>query len=119
MCNGVGMLCGMGAIGCVRGNFVVERVLVGVAYDIKVCFGRSVFFMYAYHEGCMSIRFGVGSLDNLRYSVPAGRSRVNRRVFMTVRSCIFGLVLLPWVSLTRMTSVGCMGRGSGRVFGGE
>ena len=58
-------------------------------------FGRSVIFMYACHEECISVVFGVGSLDSLRCSVPAGRSRVDRRVSMTVRICIFLLVLFP------------------------
>ena len=43
VCSGVGMLCGMGAIGCVRGGFVVEGVLARFAYDVGVCSGRSVF----------------------------------------------------------------------------
>ena len=34
---------------------MVERVLARVAYDIGMCSGRSVFFMYACHERCMSI----------------------------------------------------------------
>ena len=45
---GVGMLCGMEAIGCVRGGFVVEGVLVAhdiglVAHDIGLCSRRSGF----------------------------------------------------------------------------
>ena len=75
--------------------FVVKGVLVRVAYDVGMCSGRSVFLMYAWHEGCMRVVFGVGSLGSLRCSVPAGRSKVDRRVSMAVRSCIFGLVLLP------------------------
>jgi len=47
VCSGVGMVCGMGAIGWVRGGFMVEGVLVRFAYDVGVCSGRSVFFMYA------------------------------------------------------------------------
>jgi hypothetical protein len=82
VCSGVGMLCGMGAIGCVRGGFMVGGVLVRVAYDIKVCSGRSVVFLYACHEGCMVVVFGVGSLGSLRCAVPAGRSRVDCRVSM-------------------------------------
>ena len=108
MCSGVGMLCGMEAIGYVSGGFVVEGVLVRVAYDIGVCFGRSDFFMYTCHEGCMSVGFGVGSSGKLRCLVPVWSSRVDRRVSMAVRSCIFGLVLLPWGSLVRMAFVGCM-----------
>ena len=57
--SGVGMLCGLGATGCVRGFFVVEGVLVRVIYDVGVCSGRSVFFMYACHVGCMSVVFVV------------------------------------------------------------
>jgi len=87
---------------------LVEGMLVGFAYDVGVCSGRSVFFMYACHEGCMSVVFGVGSLGNLRCSVPAGRIRVDRRVSMVVRSCIFGLVLCPWGSLARVVFVGRM-----------
>ena len=83
---------------------MVEVAMVRFAYDVGVCSGRSVFFMYACHVGCMSVAFGVGSLGNLRYSVPAGRSRVDRRV----RSCIFGLVLCPCGSLARVASVGYM-----------
>ena len=56
----------------------------------------------------MSVDLSVGSLGSLRCSVPARRSRVGRRVSMAVRSCIFGLVHLPWGSLARMASVGCM-----------
>ena len=108
VCSGVGMLCGMGAVGCVRGCFVVEGVLVRFAYDVGVCSGRTVFLMNACHEGCMSAVFGVGSLGSLRCSVPAGKSRVDRRVSMAIRSCIFGLVLFPWGSLARTASVGCM-----------
>ena len=59
VCSGVGMLCGMGAIGCVRGGDVVVGVLFRVAYDIGVCSGRSVIFMYVCHEGCMSVIYGV------------------------------------------------------------
>ena len=33
---------------------------------------------------------------------------MDRRVSMAVRSCIFGLLLLPWGSLARMASVACM-----------
>jgi len=70
----------------------------------------------------MSVVFGVGCLGSLRCSVQAGRSRVDRRVSMAVRSCIVGLVLLPWGSLVRMASVGCIlvckGIGGG-VFDGE
>ncbi len=62
VCSGVGMLCVMVDIGCVRGGFVVEGVLVRVPNYIGVCSGRSVFFMYACHEGSMSVVFGVGSL---------------------------------------------------------
>ena len=83
-------------------------MLVRVAHDVGVCSWRSVFFMYACHEGCMSVIFGIGSLGSLRCSVLVGRSRVDRRVSMIVRSCIFGLVMCPWGSLSRMTSVGCM-----------
>ena len=108
VCSGVGMLCGMGAIGCIRGGLVVEGVLDWFGYDIGMCSGRSVFFMYVCLEGCMSVFFGVGSLGSLRYFVPAGRSRVDHRVSMAVRSCIFGLVRLPWGSLARMASVDCM-----------
>ena len=109
VCSGVGMLCDMGAVGCVRGVFVVEGVLVRFAYDVGVrVFWKVGFFMNACHEGCMSVVFGVGSLGSLRCSVPAGGSRVDRRVSLTVRSCIFGLVLLPWGSLARMASVSCM-----------
>ena len=108
VCNGVSMLCGMGAIGCVRGGFVVEGALVRAACDIDVCYGRSVFFMYACHEGCISVVFDVGFLGSFLCSIPAGRSRVNRRVSMAVRSFIFGQVLLPWGSLARMRYVGCM-----------
>jgi len=108
MCSGVGMLCGMEAIGCIRGDFVVGGVLVRVVFDIGVCSGRSVFLMYAYHEGCMSVVFGVESLGSLRCSVPAGRSTVDCRVSIAVRSCILGLALLPCGSLARMASVGCM-----------
>jgi len=53
------MLCGMGSIGCVRDGGVVVGGLVRVAYDIGVCSGRLIFFMYACHEGCMSVVFGV------------------------------------------------------------
>ncbi len=70
--------------------------------------GRFNFFMYACHEGCISVVFVVGSLGSLRCYIPAGKSRVDRRVSMAVRSCIFGLVLCPWGSLARMASVGCM-----------
>jgi hypothetical protein len=87
---------------------MVERVLVRFANDVGVCSGRSVFFMYACHEGCTSVLFGVGSSGSLRCSVPAGRSRVDRRVSMAVWSCIFGLVLCPWGSLARMAFVDCM-----------
>ena len=34
VCSGVGMLCGMGAIGCIRDGLVVEGVLDRFAYDI-------------------------------------------------------------------------------------
>ena len=61
VCSGVGMLCGVGAIGWVRGGFKVEGVMVRFAYDVGVCSGRSVFFMCVCHEGCMSVVFGVGS----------------------------------------------------------
>ncbi len=48
VCSGVGMLCGMGAIGCVSGGGVVVGVLARAAYDIGVCSGRSVSLcMYA------------------------------------------------------------------------
>ena len=43
-----------------------------------------------YNERCMSVVFGVGSLGSLRCSIPAERRRVDRRVSMTIRSCIFG-----------------------------
>jgi hypothetical protein len=56
----------------------------------------------------MNVIFGVRSLGILRCSAPAGRSRVYLKVSMTERSCIFVLVLLPWGSLARMASVGCM-----------
>ena len=56
----------------------------------------------------MSVAFDVISLGRLRGSVPAKRSRVDRKVSMAARRCIFGLVLLPWASLVRMASVGCM-----------
>jgi hypothetical protein len=56
--NGVGVLCGMGSIGCVGGGDVVLEVLVRVAYDIGVCSGRSILFMYVCHEGCISVVFG-------------------------------------------------------------
>jgi len=87
---------------------MVEGVLVRFAYDVWVCSGRSFSCMYACHEGCMSVVFGVGSLGNLRCSVSVGRSRVDRRVSMAARNCIFGLLLCPWGSLARMVSVGCM-----------
>jgi hypothetical protein len=61
------------------------------------CVRESRFFMHACHEGCMSVVFGVGSLGSLRCSVLAGRIKVDLRVSMAVRSCIFGLVLFPWV----------------------
>ena len=102
------MLCGMGAIGWVRGGFMVERVLVRFAYDVGVCSGRSVFFMYACHKGCMSVVFDVGSLGNLRCFVSVGRSKMDRRVSMVVWSCIFGLDLCLLGSLANMASVGCM-----------
>ena len=109
VCSGMGMLCGMGAIGCVRGDFVVEGMLVRIAYYVGVYFGSSVIiFMYACHEACMSVVFGVRSLGSLRCSVPAGRSRGDRRVSMAVRKYFFWLVLLPWGSLARMTSMGRM-----------
>ena len=95
VCSGVVMLCGMVAIGCVRGCFVVEGVLVRAAYDIEVCSGSSVFFMYACHEGCMNVVFGVGSLGSLGCPIPTGRSRVDRRVSMTFRICILGFIFLP------------------------
>ena len=50
----------------------------------------------------MIVVFGVGSLGSLRCSLLAGRSRVDRRVSIAVRSCIFGLVPCPWGSLARM-----------------
>ena len=53
------MLCGLEAIGYVRGGAVVVGVLVRVAYDIGVCSGRSVFCVYVCHEGCMGVVFGV------------------------------------------------------------
>ena len=53
------MLCGIGSIGRVRGGCVVVGVLVRVTYDIVVCSGRSVFFMYVCHEGCMRVVFSV------------------------------------------------------------
>ena len=87
---------------------MVEGALVRFAYDVGVCSGRSVFFMYTCHMGCTSVAFGVGSLGNLRCSVAAGRTRVDRRVSMAVRNCIFGLVLCPWGSLARVASVSCM-----------
>ena len=108
VCSGLEMLWGMGVVGWVRCGFMVEGALVRFAHDIGVCSGRSVVFMDACHVGCMSVAFGLGSLGSLRCSVPAGGSRVDRRVSLTVRSCIFGLVLLPWGSLARMASVSCM-----------
>ena len=87
---------------------MVEGVLVRFAYDVGVCYGRSVFSMYACHESRMSVVFGVGSLGSLRCYVPAGGNWVDRRVSMVVRSCIFGLVLYPWGSLARIAYVGCM-----------
>ena len=56
----------------------------------------------------MSVVFLVRSLGILRCLVPAGRRNVDLRVYMAVRSCIFGLVLLPCGSLARMASMGCM-----------
>ena len=53
------MVCGMGSSECVRGGGVFVGVLVRVAYDIGMCFGKSVFFMNVCHEGCMSVVFGV------------------------------------------------------------
>ena len=97
VCSEMGMLCGMGAIGCVRGGFVAEGMLVRAAYDIGVCSERSAFFMYACHEGCMSDVFGMGSLGSLRCFVPAERSRMDRRVSMSVRSCSFGWFFCLWV----------------------
>ena len=108
MCNGMGVLCGMGATGCVRGFVVLKGVLVWVAYDVGVYSGRSVFIMYVCHQGYMSVVFGVGSVGSLRCSVPAGRSRVDGRVSMAMRSCVFWLFILSWGSLARMTSVGRM-----------
>ena len=55
----------------------------------------------------MSVVFSVGYLGSLRCFVPAGRSRVDRRVSMSVRSCMYGLVLFPWDSLARAAYVGC------------
>ena len=60
VCCGVGMLCGMGAIGWVRGGFMVKGVLVRFSYYVGVCSGRSIFFKYAFHEGCMSVVFLCG-----------------------------------------------------------
>ena len=99
VCNGVGMLCGMGAIGCVRGGLLVEKVLVGVAYDIRMCYGRSVFFMYACHEGYMSFVLGVGPLGSLRCSVTAWRSRVDLWPF--------GVIFLGWFFCLRAVWRGC------------
>ena len=90
LCSGVGMLWGMGIVCLVGCGFMVVGALVRFAYDVGACFGMSVFFMYACHVGCMSVAFGVGSLGNLRCSVPAGRRRVDRRVYMAVRSCVLG-----------------------------
>ena len=59
VCSGMGILCGMGAIGLVRDGFVVRGVLVKFAYDGGVCSGRSVCCMYACHVGCISVVFGV------------------------------------------------------------
>jgi hypothetical protein len=53
--TGVGILCGMGSSDCVRGGDVVVGLLVRAAYAVGVCSGRSVFFMYVCHEGCMSV----------------------------------------------------------------
>jgi hypothetical protein len=84
-------VCGMESIGRVRGGGVVVGVLVRVAYDIGVCSGRSVFLIYVCHAGCMSVVFGVLSLDSLRCYVSAGRSNVDGRVSMAVRTCSLGL----------------------------
>ena len=43
---------------------------------------------------------------------------MDRKVSMAVRSCIFGLVRLPWGSFARIAYVGCMWYGGG-VFDGE
>jgi hypothetical protein len=59
VCSGVGMFCGMGAIGGVGVVVVVGLLLVRFAYEDGVCFRRSVFFMYSCHEGCTSVVFGV------------------------------------------------------------
>ena len=68
----------------------------------------SVCVMYVCHERCMSVIFGVRSLGILRCSVPARRRNVDLGVSMAVRSCIFGLDLLPCGSPARMASVGGM-----------
>ena len=78
------------------------------AYGGGVCSGSSVFYMYVCHEGCISVILRARSLGILRCSFPVGMSRVDLKVSMTVRRCIFGLVLLLWGSLARMASVGCI-----------
>jgi hypothetical protein len=91
------------------GSFVVlSGVLDSVAYAVGVCVGMSIFFAQVCHKGCISVLFGVMSLAILRCSVPAGRSNLELKVSMVVRSCISGLVLLPRCSSARISSVGCM-----------
>jgi len=47
-------------------------------------------------------------LRDIRCSVPAGTSRMDLKVSMAVRSCVFGLVQVLRGSLARMASVGCV-----------
>jgi hypothetical protein len=56
----------------------------------------------------MIVIFGVRSLRSLRCSDLVGRIHVDLGASMAVRSCIFGLALLPCGSLARMASLGCM-----------
>ncbi len=56
----------------------------------------------------MRVEFGAGYLGSFMCSVPVSCRRVALRVFIDVRSCILGLVLMPLGSLAIMASVGCM-----------
>ena len=55
VCCGEEMLWGVGITSHLRGFVLLDGVLISVAYDVGVCYGRSFCFMYACHEGCMSV----------------------------------------------------------------
>ena len=91
--SGMDVVCWGDAVGAIMwsvdlfcGIEVLDGGVVSVRYDVCVSSGMSAWFMHVCEAGWTWVDDCVGSLDNLRCGVFAGRWSVVLRVSMLVRS---------------------------------